>query len=243
VRALTNLLMVVAAILVVGGAVYVVMNNHAPEDAGNTIASRTPAAPRSPPDAPRPAPTKHPKPTVVAFVGDDWTAGTGASSNAKRFTTLVSKSLGFTERNFGADGTGYAKTSSDAGDFASRVRDVAAAHPDIVVVSGGRNDNTNSLDTVSSRTHALFDALHEQLPHATLVAITPWWGDSDTPTQVTAIGQAVKQAVTSVGGSYLDIPDPIHHHPGFMADAADPDDDGYAAIAAAIEPKLKRLLD
>lgn len=241
-RALTNLLMAVAAILVVGGAVYVVMNNHAPKNTGNSIANR-PAPTPSRPDPPSPAPTKQPKPTVVAFLGDDWTAGTGASSNAKRFTTLVSRSLGFAERNLGADGTGYAKTASDAGDYSSRVKDVVAAHPDIVVVSGGRNDNTNSLDTVTSRAGALFDDLHRQLPHATLVALTPWWGDSDTPKQVTAIAQAVKHAVTSVGGSYLDIADPIHGHPGFMADAADPDDDGYAAIAAALEPKLKRLLD
>ena len=241
-RALTNLLMALAAVLVLGGAVYVVMNNHAPKNAGNGIASRS-AAPRSHPDPPSPAPTEQPKPTVVAFLGDDWTAGTGASSNAKRFTTLVSKSLGFTERNLGADGTGYAKSSSDAGDFASRVKDVVAEHPDIVVVSGGRNDNTNSLATVTSRAHLLFDDLHEQLPHATLVAVTPWWGDSDTPKQIASIGQAVKQAVTSVGGSYLDVPDPIHNHPGYMADAADPDDDGYAAIATALEPKLKKLLD
>jgi lysophospholipase L1-like esterase len=45
-----------------------------------------------------------------------------------------------------------------------------------------------------------------------------------------------------VGGTYLDIPDPIHGHPGFMADAADPNDRGYAAIAAALEPQLALLL-
>ena len=68
------------------------------------------------------------------------------------------------------------------------------------------------------------------------------WGDSDKPPEVVAVGQAVKSAVTAAGGKYLDIADPLHGHPGFMADAGDPDDDGYAAIAAALEPKLKALL-
>ena len=111
-----------------------------------------------------------------------------------------------------------------------------------MVVSGGRNDKDNLLATVASRARSLFDDLHTKLPDATIVAIAPMWGDSDKPEEVVAIGQAVKSAVTAAGGKYLDIADPIHGHPGFMSDAADPDDDGYAAIAASIEPKLEALL-
>jgi lysophospholipase L1-like esterase len=68
------------------------------------------------------------------------------------------------------------------------------------------------------------------------------WGDSDEPAAVREIGNVVKDAVTAAGGRYLDLPDPIRGHPSFMADAADPDDAGYAAIAAALEPKLEPLL-
>jgi lysophospholipase L1-like esterase len=236
-----NVLLAVAGVAVVAGAVYVISTNHAPATNGHRTAGG-PTTSRSKADPPSSQPTKKPKPLVVAFLGDDWTAGTGASSHKHRFTTLVSHDLSVTERNFGADGTGYAKATSSDGDYTSRVADVVAAHPDVVVVSGGRNDATNLLATVASRARSVFDELHSKLPDATLVAVAPMWGDSAKPPEVVAIGQAVKGAVTAAGGKYLDIADPIRGHPGFMANAGDPDDNGYAAIAAALEPKLKALL-
>lgn len=179
---------------------------------------------------------------TVAFLGDDWTAGDGASQPSRRFTSLISRDLHLTERNFGVAGTGYAKSSEHGGRYASRLDAVVAAHPDVVIVSGGRNDMTNFPATTADAAKALFRQLHAKLPHATLIAIAPMWGDSDLPPELADLGDAVRAAVSSVGGHYLDIADPIHGHPSYMSDDADPDDAGYAAIARALEPALRALL-
>jgi lysophospholipase L1-like esterase len=180
--------------------------------------------------------------TVVAFLGDDWTAGIGASAEAKRFTTLTCAQLHLQERNFGVDRTGYAKSANGGGAYGSRVAAVVAAQPEVVVVSGGRNDRDDSAATAAHAAHELFATLHEQLPHAVLIAVAPFWGDSDLPPEIAALAGAVETAVTDVGGTYLDLPDPIHGHPDFMADAGDPNNAGYAAIAAALESRLAPLL-
>jgi lysophospholipase L1-like esterase len=182
---------------------------------------------------------------VVAYLGDDWTVGTGASQKSKRFTTLVSKQLGVTPRNFGVDGTGYAKStdSTAPNNYDARVDEVAAAHPDTVVVSGGRNDVSDGQSTVESDIKTLFTQLHKKLPDATLIAIEPMWGDSAKPTELAPIAAAVHKDVEAVGGHYIAMPDPIHGHSSWMSDnQADPNDAGYAAIAKALAPKLQAIL-
>ncbi|WP_375486042.1 SGNH/GDSL hydrolase family protein [uncultured Jatrophihabitans sp.] len=179
---------------------------------------------------------------TVAFLGDDWTAGIGASARSKRFTTLLAKDLGATERNFGVDGSGYAKASSSGGAYDDRIDDVVAARPDVVVVAGGRNDTADYVPTLQSRTKALFARLHELLPKATLVAVAPFWGDSDAPSDLAPVTAAVKRSVDAAGGTYLAVSDPIRGHPSYMASDADPNDKGYAAIAEALAPKLRALL-
>jgi lysophospholipase L1-like esterase len=229
-------------------AVYVVSHNVAPKSAPSSAAARA-----QPPDT-----TKRQTPslgvaatsaapggsarTVVAFLGDDWTAGIGASAEGKRFTTLVCRRLHVRERNFGADLTGYAKSSDAGGPYGSRIAGVVAAHPQVVVVSGGRNDRSDNVETFATQVHDLFARLHERLPDAVLLAVAPFWGDSDLPPELGPLAKAVEQAVRDAGGTYLDLPDPIHDHPEFMADAGDPNDRGYAAIAAALEPALRPLL-
>ncbi len=246
-----NLGLVALAIVVFGAAAYVVVHN---DDPSSARADRGAAAPTStvpstsapasglataPAVASASAPAGRP---VVAFLGDDWTAGTGASAPAKRFSTLVSRRLGVAERNFGGDGSGYAKSGPTAGPYRSRLAPVVSAHPDVVVVSGGRNDRADSASTAAAAARDLFAALHDQLPDATLVAVAPFWGDSDLPPELAALAKAVREAVTGVGGSYLDLDDPIHGHPEYMADDADPNNRGYAAIAAAVSPRIGALL-
>ena len=180
--------------------------------------------------------------TLIAFLGDDWTAGTGATGKAQRFTTVVCTQLGAQEANFGVDGSGYAKSGTDGGPFESRIDAIVAAHPQVVIVSGGRNDYVDAPATAAEHARDLFAALHTKLPDAVLIAIKPFWGDSDLPPVMDALAAAVKQGVTAAGGTYLDVPDPIHGHPSYMADLADPNNQGYAAIAAAIVPELQPLL-
>ena len=180
---------------------------------------------------------------VIAFLGDDWTAGLGASAKAKRFTTLLAAQLGAEEKNFGGDGSGYATAgSSGDGAYDSRVDDVVAAKPAVVVVSGGRNDTNDYLPTLRKQIKALFAQLHSRLPKATLIAVAPMWGDSDAPGQLTPVASAVQQYVTAAGGRYVGLEDPIHGHPGYMSDAADPNDKGYAAIAKALAPRIRTLV-
>lgn len=252
-----NVLLAVLTVAEIGAAVYVVRDTHS---------SKSAAA--SPPTQPTSPPTHSPSisiidngpgngspsfgiegtsaslaaGSVIAFLGDDWTAGTGATGEAARFTTMVCAQLGAQEENFGVDGTGYAKSSTDGGPFESRIDAVVAAHPQVVIVSGGRNDYVDAPATAAEHARDVFATLHTELPDAVLIAVKPFWGDSDLPPAMVALAAAVKQGVTAAGGTYLDLPDPIHGHPSFMADLADPNNQGYAAIAAALVPQLQPLL-
>lgn len=248
-----NIALAVLAVVELAAAVYVVTHNDAPKHK----VTRSAAAQQQPGpvtstsssssaslgiDATSASRGSAAGPVVVAFLGDDWTAGTGASHKRKRFTTLLASALGVDEQNFGVDGTGYAKPSDSDGAYRSRVAAVVAADPQVVVVSGGRNDQSDDAATAADEVHRLFATLHTKLPSAVLIAVAPFWGDSDLPPEMVALGDAVKQAVTDAGGTYLDLEDPIHGHPDFMADDADPNDQGYAAIAAALEPELAPLV-
>lgn len=239
------------AVVDVAAAVYVIANNHAPThslavDAVDATAPTQTGPPSSTVTTPtatsRSASTSSGTEPVVAFLGDDWTRGAGATAKSKRFSTLLSQQLNFTERNFGADDTGYAKSSDTAGPYSSRVAAIVGAKPQLVIVTGGRNDSSDDPATAADQVKKLFRELAADLPNVPIVAVAPFWGDSDLPPELVALGQAIKKGVTDAGGTYLDIEDPIHNHPDFMADDADPDNAGYAAIAAALEPQLAPLI-
>ncbi|MDQ2797464.1 MAG: SGNH/GDSL hydrolase family protein [Actinomycetota bacterium] len=236
-----TILLAILAVIVFVAAGYVIAHNgsggrSSQQDSftAPTIASATPDSSSTPADTSPSAAAKK----VVVFLGDEWTSGATASSKAKRFTTIVATQLGVTERNLGKSGSGYA----DGADYGSRLDAVVSAHPDVVVVSGGRNDVVAGNGTAADASAAtLFRDLHRKLPAVVLVAVAPMWGDSNPPSALGDLATAVRKAVTAEGGTYLDVADPLNGHPEFMADASDPDDRGYAAIAAALEPKLAPL--
>lgn len=241
-RRLTAIVTVIAAVIVFALAGYVLTENDPVPDAGTTP---TTADQRLPSGAVSVTPTSSRNSrsgNVVAFLGDDYTVGIGASTKSKGFTALLSAQLNITGKVFGSDQAGYAKASSGGKTYADYVDAVVATHPDVVVVTGGRNDQVDLPASVASAARHLFAQLHTKLPNAELVAVRPFWGDSPAPKTITDVASEVKSAVTHAGGIYLDVPDPLEGHPGWMADAADPNDAGYAAIAAAIEPKLATLL-
>lgn len=246
-RRIGAMLTVIAAVIVFGAAVYVIVHKDPVAGAGQTpgySASLTSAGSSSAAgsDAPSASGTSALARPVIAFLGDDYTLGKGASPRSKRFSTLVCAALKATEKNIAADGAGYAKSGTDGKSYRDLVPLVVAAHPDMVVVSGGRNDTSDDPGTLTAAAAAVFATLRQKLPRAVLVAVAPFWGDSDAPPELAAVDTAVQAGVTAANGAYLDLPDPLHGHASWMSDAADPNDKGYAAIAAALEPKLAPLV-
>lgn len=161
---------VVLAAAVFAAAGYLLEQHNSVPQAGQVLGYSPP--PSSPPTVPA-SPTKTrsssaAKP-VVAFLGDDYTAGTRASAPTKRFSTLLCTALQLSERNFGVPHTGYADTRG-GGDYRSRVARVIAAKPDAVVVSGGRNDVIDDPDTLAANARELFTELRRRLPRAKIIA-------------------------------------------------------------------------
>jgi acyl-CoA thioesterase-1 len=231
-----------AAVVVFAVAGYVIAHRDPVEHAGQTPGYVLTTAGSAPTTAASTAPVSHPP--VIAFVGDDYTSGKGASAKSKRFSSLVAADLNASETNIGHDGAGYAKKGPDGKTYADVIAAVVDARPDVVVVTGGRNDVLEEVDkdTLSAAVAKLFTTLHEKLPQAHLIAVRPFWGDSDPPRQLTALAQMVKTAVTKAGGTYIGLADPLHGHPDYMADDADPNTAGHRAIARALEPKLRPLV-
>jgi len=244
VNRLWTALVVLAAIAVTLAAGYVITHqtpvpeagqalgySPAPIETNSTVLSPTPSHSRA-------APTTR---VSVAFLGDDYTTGAGATAPPARFSTLLSTALHLTELNFGGAGSGYS-VAGTTGNYLARLDEVVAAKPDVVVVSGGRNDVDSNAAAVATNVRTLFSGLHRRLPTAVLVAVAPFWGDSPPRTALAPIAAAVRTAVTAAGGSYLAIGDPLLGHPEWMANLADPNNAGHIAIEAALEAPLRDLV-
>jgi lysophospholipase L1-like esterase len=241
-------LSVVAAIIVLAAAVYVIHSRTKVPTAGQTpgvapLASALPALTPTHSASPSPSPSPSPQPKqVVAFIGDDYTTGVGASSPDKGFVPVLAGKIGISAHAFGVPGGGYAKPNSDGQTYVDLLDAVAAVKPAVVVVTGGRNDASDNPDTLSAAVTTFFATLHSKLPTATVIAVTPFWGDSPAPAGITKLAATVHSGVRSIAGTYLDLLDPLLTHSSFMADANDPNDAGYAAIAAALGARLQPLI-
>jgi lysophospholipase L1-like esterase len=187
------------------------------------------------------------KQTTVAFIGDSYTAGTGASDKAHRWSSLVSKDLGWQESNLALGGTGYVTTAGKDGcglDFCPAYTGVAAdvvkAKPDVVIVSGGRNDRWKSADEVSAAADKLFNDLRSGLPDAKIYVDAPIWDDDPAPAPMAQIKSAVIAAAAKHGVTVLDIGEPLAGRAdAVVKDGVHPNDTGHALIAKAVEGALK----
>ena len=188
---------------------------------------------------------------VAAFIGDSYTAGAGASSAQTRWTYLVSQQMGWSEDDFGRGGTGYVRTNTpgqpcrhndSCPNYPGIVDEVAATHPDIVVVAGGQNDLTEfdvHRDLVAASIAGTFTALRAQLPDARIIGIGPSVPRAVTDS-VVAFNDDVQGAVRAVGGEFVSLiaPTPVILPDMVLPDRTHVNDAGHAAIAARIVDAL-----
>ena len=180
---------------------------------------------------------------LVAFYGDSYTLGTGASAKDKRWSTIICSDRGWNEFNPSVNGLGFVNNRTPDLDEPTQI---IAAQPDIVFVTMGLNDNF-SYSFAAEDIHAAIDRdlshLEAELPDARFVVVEPFWYTDDRPDSLGTIIDWVHDAADEIGADW--VPDASHwieHHPEWMAsDGLHPNDDGYAEIARRMDAALTTL--
>ena len=191
--------------------------------------------------SPTPSASAKTAPQRVAFLGDSYAFGHGASEPSKRWANLVSLNKGWSEANLSRDNTNYS-TAGEPGftSYRARLNAVVATGAQIVVVSGGRNDVGVEVAQFRGDVRATFAGIRAGLPKARLIVVSPTWGNDPAPQRMTALISIVKEEAKRAGATYLDIGEPMFGHPSMMdVDGWHPNDAGHAAIAAAVEKALR----
>ncbi len=193
-----------------------------------------------PVDAPR-----DPNATHVAFYGDSYTLGTGASDPSKRWSSIICAERGWTEFNPSVNGLGFINNRGTFGD-GDEPSEVIANDPDILFITMGLNDNFSydrAADRIKAQITDDFTRLKTALPDARIIVVEPFWYTDQRPESVQIIIDWVKDAAGVIGADY--IPDASHWiegHPEWMAsDGLHPNDDGYAHMAVEMDAALTKL--
>ena len=181
---------------------------------------------------------------VVAFYGDSYTLGTGASDPAKRWSSIICRERGWNEVNPSTNGLGFVNNRSLQS--VDELDTVIAAHPNIVIVTMGLNDNFSMPEhaaDIQSAIRADFSRLAKELPNARIVVVEPFWYTDERPTSLGEIIGWVKAGAARIDADYL--PGASHWiegHPEWMAsDGLHPNDAGYAAMAEKMDAALKTI--
>jgi lysophospholipase L1-like esterase len=179
----------------------------------------------------------------VAFYGDSYTLGTGASDVEKRWSTIICHDRGWDEFNPSENGLGFVNHRESFADLPDLV---ISDKPDIVFITMGLNDNFSFdyfPDEIERAITADFTKLKKALPDARFIVVEPFWYTDDRPDSVETIIGWVKDAAAAIEADY--IPGASHWiqgHPEWMAgDGLHPNDQGYAEMARQMDAELTKI--
>ncbi|MCS5724224.1 SGNH/GDSL hydrolase family protein [Herbiconiux sp. CPCC 203407] len=186
---------------------------------------------------------------VVAFYGDSYTLGTGASDPSHRWSTAISLDRGWNEFNPSVNGLGFVNNrSSTPPDYApdDEIPKIIEVQPDIVFVTMGLNDNFSMpgrADDIQDAITTDLRTLRDELPDARLIVVEPFWYTDARPDSVEQIIGWVREGAQAVGADYIAGASRwIEGHPEWMAaDRQHPNDDGYAEMTRRMEKALEEL--
>jgi lysophospholipase L1-like esterase len=178
----------------------------------------------------------------VAFYGDSYTLGVGASDPSKRWSSILCAERGWSEFNPSVNGLGFVNNRAGI----DLPAEVIAARPDIVLVAMGLNDNfsyARAAADIHDQIGIDLTRLKGTLPDARFIVAEPFWYTDDRPESLAVVSGWVERAAADIRADY--IPDASHwieHHPEWMAaDGLHPNDDGYARMAVEMDAALTRL--
>jgi lysophospholipase L1-like esterase len=180
---------------------------------------------------------------VVAFIGDSWTAGTGASDGPGYAERTIDQ-LGWHGHVLGVGGSGYVAPGPEQ-PFAGRIRPALDAEPDVVVVQGSINDTATDVATLAAAAMRTLERLaREAAPGTRFLVLGASHTPGTTAEAVDGINAAVAAAAASAGLMFVDPAaenwtDPAD--PAIWADPWHPNDLGHQRVADRLAPLLREI--
>lgn len=186
---------------------------------------------------------------VAVFIGDSYTTGQNTPLEGVGFTERLAELRGWEPVNLAVSGTGYAKSHDlswcPAGGcvaYPGVIADALAADPDVVVVSGGRNDAGLDLRIVGPAIDRFYHDLRSAFPTEEIIVTSPIWSDGPPPPELEPIQERVERAAARIGAQHVDLGGLFRHRPELITDdGIHPTADGLLLMADRIDARLDAL--
>jgi acyl-CoA thioesterase-1 len=193
--------------------------------------------------------TPTPAPVRLAFLGDSYSAGVGATGTNRAsdatagYAGITARALGpgDTYAVFAQGGTGYlnpgqAVQSETA--YSGRVKSVIAWKPDVLVVQGGGNDVGSTEAAFRTAVRSTLQALRDGLPAAKVFCLGPVAGPSSDAKLIARINRDLAQETKAVGVTFID-PSGWLSTGDFISDGFHPNRGGHQKIADRLTGQLR----
>ncbi|GAA1727708.1 SGNH/GDSL hydrolase family protein [Microcella frigidaquae] len=182
---------------------------------------------------------------LVAFYGDSYTLGTGASDLSVRWSTQLAERRGWREFNPSVNGLGFINNRRAFADTDLPAL-IIDQQPDIVIVTMGLNDSFSfdaRADEIEQQIDTDLARLTEALPEARIVVVEPFWYTAERPASLETIIGWVRAAAERYDLPFIPGASTwIAGAPGLMAtDGLHPNDEGYALMLEKMDAALAEL--
>ena len=174
----------------------------------------------------------------MAVIGDS--IESGGTRPAEAWPALVAVDRRWKLENYSVPGAGFVAHGGDGQDFGAQVDQAIALPADMVLIGASDNDLGRDICIVSAAMTAAVERLRTALPHARILGFNALTGEASDD-DLAPLNEALRDAVTAVGGHWLDLGQPYRGQAGLVQnDGEHPTPAGQQAIAAAV---LERLDD
>ena len=192
--------------------------------------------------------------SVVAFLGDSYTAGIGDTTRDQTYASMTARTLGWQVIVAGQAGTGLLAPGHDGNTFGQLYDQQLAWRPapDMAVIVGGHNDWPYPPSLEQTSATRLVDQMRQRWPRTHLLMVGPMWGSAEPRTEVLDIRDALKAAAKQ---EHMPFIDPLAEHwvtgsrdsgtgnaPRYILnDNTHPTPTGHAYFAARLVADLRKL--
>ena len=190
-----------------------------------------------------PAPVVEDEPSSVAFLGDSWTDGVGAT-DMRGYAVLVGEQLGWAYTELGVSGSGYSLpgVANLGGPFGDRVDEAVAGDADVIVVQGSLNERNSTPEALAPAALATLGRLRIVAdPDTRIVVLGAPYNPGTPAATIDWVNAAIGDAAAQAGLEFVDVAaenwsDPAD--PSIWFDDIHPNDAGHQLIADRVKALL-----